>query len=76
MSNGEGGVEYVIADRIGSIEVTPWTPETNMVRVSVSPADQDRPSLLGGWIARNPENPDDRWYIAPEYFRKHYRMRS
>jgi hypothetical protein len=30
--------------------------------------------LVGGFIARNPDNHDDQWYIAREYFNKHYRI--
>jgi hypothetical protein len=42
------------------------------MRISVSPADRYRPSLVGGMVARNPDNHDDLWYIAPEFFHKNY----
>jgi len=58
--------------KTGLISAIPWTPDTDMTRVSVSPADRDLPSLEGGMIACNPVNPDDRWYIAPTYFAKNY----
>lgn len=28
--------------------------------------------VVGGMIARNPDNPKDQWYINPEYFKKNY----
>jgi len=58
--------------RKGSIEARPYEPGELLHGVSVSPADMKRTSLAGGMIARNPDNHDDQWYIAPEYFAKHY----
>jgi len=58
--------------RKGSIEARPYEPGELLQGVSVSPADMKRTSLAGGMIARNPDNHEDQWYIAPEYFAKHY----
>lgn len=58
--------------RLGHIDARPYVPGEDMARISVSPADSERNSLNGGMVARNPANHDDQWYIAPEYFAKHY----
>lgn len=68
--------------RVGLIEARPWTSEDeyefvkgNTGRISISPADRESGAvgtLHGGYVARNPNNHDDQWYIAPEYFAKHY----
>lgn len=48
----------------------PYVPGENLDGVSVSK--EDEPARVGGFIARNPDNHTDRWYIGPEYFAKHY----
>lgn len=65
--------ELRLYQRKGLIAAEPWTPETSMERVSLSPADRDAGHpKVGGMIAQNPANPADRWYIAPDYFTSHY----
>lgn len=50
-------------------EIATWSPGFDMTRVSVSPADKDAGSPKDGdMIARNPENHDDKWLIAADYF--------
>lgn len=59
--------------KTGLIGAVPWSDGTDMDRVSLSPADRDAGHpMFGGMIAWSPANPDDRWYIAPEYFAKNY----
>ena len=65
---------WTLYQRVGSIEARPYEKRDGFdTRLSVSAADRNRDSLEGGMVARNPDNHDDRWYIAPEYFAKHYR---
>jgi hypothetical protein len=47
----------------------PYEPGEDLSGVSVS--DEDEPQQ-GGMIARNPANPDDKWYVAKEYFEENY----
>lgn len=58
--------------RKDQIDARPYVPGEDLSHVSVSPADRLRSTLDGGFIARNPDNFGDLWYIAPEYFAKHY----
>ena len=58
----------------GAIEATEWTIDTDMTLVSLSADDIENGNpKSGGMIARDPKNPNDRWYINPDYFNKHYR---
>ncbi len=50
-------------------ELTPWTPDFPMDRVSVSAEDQKAGSPKeGDMIARNPANHADQWLVAKAYF--------
>jgi hypothetical protein len=50
-------------------EMEPWFAGYDMTRVSVSAADRDAGSpKLGDMIARNPNNHDDKWLVAAQYF--------
>jgi len=70
----ETSKEWVKYERTGSIEVRPATEaDRSGPGISISETDLRLPSLVGGMIARNPANHDDQWYIAAEYFAKHYR---
>jgi len=63
---------WTLYQRVGSIEARPYEPDDrNNPRISISMADALKP-LDGGMVARNPANHDDLWYIAREYFAKHY----
>jgi len=46
-----------------------YIPGEDLTGISVS--DQDTPEE-GGMIAINLDNPDDKWYIAKEFFQKNY----
>ena len=55
--------------RTGLSEMKPWTPETDVTGVSISEADKNNGSPKeGDMIARNPENHDDQWLVAKQYF--------
>src|SRR4051812_24967499 len=68
--------------RVGSIEARPWTEDderhwmlSNIFErswCSVSQPDSLLTTRVGGMIARNPMDHTDNWYIAPDYFAKHY----
>lgn len=79
--------EWQTYQRIGSLEARPWTYADQHQRrvdmamgearvVSVSDADTEtvfkEPAV--GMVARNPNNPADQWYIAPDYFAKNYAL--
>lgn len=50
-------------------ELADWTPEIDMVGVSISEADlKDGSPKDGDKIARNPKNHQDRWLVAMDYF--------
>lgn len=50
-------------------EMTPYTPEIDMSRVSVSKADAENGSPLpGDMISRNPKNHSDQRLVAKQYF--------
>jgi len=53
----------------GTIEAYPYKNGMTLEGVSVS--EQDDPTN-GGWIARDPDNPVDRWFINNAYFAAHY----
>lgn len=44
--------------------------ETNKIIVSISDADKQltNEEFLEGYIARNPKNHNDMWYVAKKYF--------
>jgi hypothetical protein len=66
--------EFKTYQRQGSIEARPAHPDDwRDPRVSISLADKGPGFSADGMVARNPENHADMWYIAPEYFAKHYR---
>ena len=58
--------------RVGWLVARPYVSGEDLSRVSVSTEDRARGSLEGGMIARNPDNENDKWYIAPEFFATHY----
>ena len=50
-------------------EVRPYVPGENMDGISVSDADAKAGSpKAGDMIARNPENHEDQWLVAAQYF--------
>jgi hypothetical protein len=56
--------------RKGVSEMRPYLPGEDLTGISVS--DVDQPPVLGGMIARNPQNAQDQWYIAPQYFHENF----
>lgn len=46
-------------------ELRPYEPGEALEGVSVSAVDTPK---IGGMIARNPDNHQDQWYVAEEYF--------
>ncbi len=46
----------------------PYVLGETLEGVSISEVDKQRDTLEGGYIARNPENHDDKWYVSKEYF--------
>ena len=40
--------------------------------VSGISVNQEDTLQIGGMVAHNPDNPDDRWYVAKLYFEKNY----
>jgi hypothetical protein len=68
--------EFKTYQRVGSIEARCATYDdwqrAEQLRISISPADRESGLRTGGMIARNPANHVDQWYIAPDYFAKHY----
>ena len=47
----------------------PYVPGEDMTGISVNK--EDTPEL-GGMIAVNPNNPEDRWYVAKQFFEDNY----
>lgn len=56
--------------RKGFIEARPYEQGEDLAEVSVSK--EDTPKLSGGYIARNPDNHKDKWFISKEFFLKNY----
>ncbi len=46
----------------------PYVLGEDLSKVSVSEPDKNLPTLEGGYIARNPKNHEDQWYVAKKYF--------
>jgi hypothetical protein len=68
--------EFKAYKRIGEANARPYRPgEALSDRVSISPADQEAGSpKAGDMIARNPDNHDDQWLIAGDYFAKNFAL--
>lgn len=75
--------EWKLYKRTGEIEARPWTANDEALFVAGAPKDwpwsvSNPDRMLGrdgrqhGFVARNPANKLDQWYIAPDYFAKHY----
>ena len=59
--------------RRGVIEARPYVQsDLDDKRISIGAEDMRRPTLKGGMVARNPDNPCDMWYVNPEYFAQRY----
>lgn len=54
-------------------ELRPYVPDENMDGISISDADAKAGSpKAGDMIARNPENHEDQWLVAAQYFADHF----
>ena len=54
--------------RKGLSEMRPYIKGEDLTGISVSDQDKLLPTLEGGYIARNPKNHEDKWYVAKKYF--------
>jgi len=55
--------------RTNVAEMRPYVVGENMQNISV--ADADTPEI-GGYVARNPQNHKDKWYVSKEYFNANF----
>lgn len=63
--------EYQPYRRVGLTWLRPYVDGESMDGISLSPADQTSGHpKAGGFIAINPENPLDRWYITADYVKQ------
>ena len=49
----------------------PYEPGENLTGISVNK--EDTPEL-GGMIAMNSDNPEDKWYVAKKFFEDNYEL--
>ena len=56
--------------RKGLSTMRPYIKGEDLTGISVSDADKQLETLEGGYIAMNPDNPADQWYVAKAYFDK------
>lgn len=52
-------------------EMRPYILGEDTTKISVSNADIDKVHL-GGYVARNPDNHEDVWFVAADYFKKNF----
>lgn len=72
LDNGEMRMEkFKRYSRRGFVEARPYVSGEDLTGISVSTEDQ-RQGFDGGFIARNPNNHDDQWFISADYFKKNY----
>jgi hypothetical protein len=57
--------------RKGIAEMRPYFVGETLHGVSISKEDIPEP---GGMVSRNPDNHDDQWYVAKEYFEKNFEL--
>lgn len=50
----------------------PYEPGEDMTWVSISAPDKQLATLEGGMIACNPDNEEDLWYVAKDFFENNY----
>lgn len=58
--------------KVGITEMRSYVLGEDMTGISVSPADLLLESLEGGFIARNPLDENDQWYIALTYHKDNF----
>lgn len=60
--------------RTGVILCTPWSPDFDMSRVSISLADKEKGSpKVGDMISKNPVDDGDLWLIEKDYFIENFK---
>lgn len=62
--------KWKVYRRMGLAEMRPYVIGENMLRISVAAVDV--PPEVGGMIARNPQNHEDQWYVAEQYFKDNF----
>lgn len=62
--------KFKIYMRKGYVEARRYVPGESLANISVSPVNNPESDL--GYVARNPDNHADQWYIARDYFHKNY----
>jgi hypothetical protein len=63
-------MEFKKYRRSGVTEMRPYVSGEDMTGISVSEPDKALPTLDGGYIARNPDDWRDKWYVAKAFFDK------
>lgn len=66
----ESPSEFKLYKRGGATEMRLYVQGEDLTGISVSEPDKATIHTEGGWIARNPENHADQWFVAAAYFRK------
>ena len=61
-------MEWKQYKRKGLSEMRLYVNGEDLTGISVSDADKALDTLDGGYIARNPKNHKDQWYVAKKYF--------
>lgn len=60
------------AQRRAQIDVRRYNPGEDLAGVSIRPGDTPE---NGGYIARNPNDHSDQWYITAKYFNRNYELK-
>jgi hypothetical protein len=60
--------EFKQYKRKGFSEMRPYIDGEDVTSISISEVDKLLPTLVGGYIARNPKDHKDLWYVAKKYF--------
>lgn len=63
------GTTYTMYRKTNTQPLRPYIPGEDLTGVSVNKEDTPEP---GGMIACNPKNPDDKWYVAKQFFLDNY----
>ena len=61
--------EFKDYNRVGKVQIRPYIPGEIMSDISVSEADK---GCTEGYIARDSDNPKDKWFISTAFFAKNY----
>lgn len=61
--------EFNLYRKKGLQQMRPYVPGEDLTGISVNK--EDTPEL-GGMIARNADNHEDKWYVAKAFFEKNY----